>query len=272
MRIDGAEMSYVDEGRGPAVLFSHGTPTSSHEWRHVIRALSPSFRCVAPDHLGFGGSDRPEDADYRPEAHSARFQAFADALGLDDLTLVVHDFGGPIALPLALSAAKRVRALAVLNSWMWSFTGDRELVRVARFLAGPVGRLLYRRANLSLRVLMPYAYGDRAKLTPEIHAHYRARFPDPASRELVLWALARSLTGSASFFDGLWDRRDALSRIPSTVVWGMKDRALAPRLLPRWREALPHARVVEVPDAGHWPQEEQPEVVVSALTDLLTSR
>ena len=65
-RIDG--LSVIDEGSGPPVVFSHGTPTWSYEWRHLIRGLSPTHRCIAVDHLGFGLSDPPNDADYSPEA------------------------------------------------------------------------------------------------------------------------------------------------------------------------------------------------------------
>lgn len=92
-------LSYVDVGDGAPVLLSHSTPTWSFEWRHLVRALAPDHRCVAPDHLGFGLSDRPDGADYSPEAHARRFAAFADRLDLRDVTLVIHDYGGPIALP-----------------------------------------------------------------------------------------------------------------------------------------------------------------------------
>src|SRR6187401_3454251 len=90
----------VDEGSGPPILFVHGTPTNSYEYRHVIAALSKRFRCIAPDHLGFGESSRPRSFAYTPEAHAAVLNEFVERFGLDDFTLVVHDFGGPIGLPL----------------------------------------------------------------------------------------------------------------------------------------------------------------------------
>ena len=152
--------------RGEPILFVHGTPTWSFEYRHLIRALSASHRCIAPDHLGFGLSQRPADFDYRPESHAQVLAQFVDRLGLDRFTLVVHDYGGPIGLPLALDRPDRVRRLVVLNSWMWSIAGDPRMARGARMLGGRLGRLLYRRANLSLRSLMPYAYGDRKQADP----------------------------------------------------------------------------------------------------------
>lgn len=262
-------LSYVDEGAGPTVLLAHGTPTWSFEWRHLIRALAPEYRCVAPDHLGFGLSDRPRGADYSPEAHAARFAAFCEELGLRDVTLVVHDFGGPIALPWALEAPGRIRRLVVLNSWMWSFADDPVMRRRARMAGGAFGRWLYRWMNASLRMLMPSVYGNRRALTKAIHAQYLAPFRERWARGEVLWALARALEGSAAHYDALWQRRGALGGVPTLVLWGMKDDAFRPTMLARWREAAPHARIVELASAGHWPHEEEPEVVAGAIRDFL---
>jgi len=263
------DVSYVDQGAGEPILFVHGTPTWSFEYRHVIRALSASHRCIAPDHLGFGLSQRPVDFDYRPESHAQVLARFVDRLGLDRFTLVVHDYGGPIGLPLALDRPDRVRRLVVLNSWMWSIAGDPRMARGARMLGGRLGRFLYRRANLSLRSLMPYAYGDRKKLTRAIHGQYLAAFPDADSRGRVLWPLARGLLASSAHFDSLWQRRQRLVEIPALILWGLRDRALGPDLLTHWRTALPHARVAQLPDAGHWPHEEQPDAVIQALGTFL---
>ena len=265
------KIHYVDEGDGEPVLFVHGTPTWSFEYRHLIAALRGGHRCIAVDHLGFGLSDRPAAADYTPEAHAARLRAFVDKLGLRRFTLVVHDFGGPIALPLALDDPDRVERLVVLNSWMWSFADDPEMTKRARMVSGALGRFLYRRLNASLRLIVPSAYGDRRKLTKAIHRQYLEAFPDADSRERVLWALARALTGSSAFYEGLWQRRQRLAAIPTLIVWGMKDTAFRPHLLARWRRALPHATVVELAEAGHWPHEEQPEGVIGAVQAFVPS-
>jgi len=264
-------MHYVDEGVGEPILFSHGTPTWSFEWRHLIRALSPEYRTIAPDHLGFGLSERPRNAPYTPEWHADNFIEFVEALDVGPLTLVVHDFGGPIALPLALRRPDLVKRLVVTNSWMWSFAGDRDMESKAKIAGGAIGRALYRWANVSLKVIMPSAYGDRAKLTPEIHRQYLERFPDRWSRGAVLWPLAHALLGSNSFYDSLWFDRARLAGTPALVVWGMLDSAFKPHQLMKWREALPHARFVELPHAGHWPHEEEPAAFESALRSFLTA-
>jgi hypothetical protein len=91
---------------------------------------------------------------------------------------------------------------------MWSFTGEPAMEKNARIAAGPLGRFLYRWANLSLRVILPSAYGDKSKLTPQIHRQYLERFPDRWSRGVVLWTLAKSLIGSSQYYNSLWEQRD----------------------------------------------------------------
>lgn len=264
-------MHYVDEGKGETVFFMHGTPTWSFEWRHQIAGLSAGHRCIAPDLLGFGLSDRPRDFPYTPEAHAGAIAEFAQRVHLGQFNLVVHDYGGPIALPLALHAPERLRRLVVINTWMWSFADDPDMVKKGKIAGSSFGRFMYRHLNFSLRVLAPYAYGDRKKLTPEIHRQYLERFPDAWSRGAVLWPLARAILGSSAYYESLWAQREKLRRIPTLLIWGMRDRAFPPKYLARWRKLLPDARVVELPIAGHWPHEEEPAIVTDELREFLAA-
>jgi haloalkane dehalogenase len=262
------EVHYVDQGSGPPILFVHGTPTNSFEYRHLIAALSTRFRCIAPDHLGFGQSARPRSFGYTPEAHAAVLRELVERLDLNDVTLVVHDFGGPIGLPLALDTS-RIRRLVLMNTWAWPLDDDPKMARGAKFIGGAIGRFLYRYANASLRLIMPSAYGDRRKLTAAIHRQYLDVFRDRDARVLVLHALAKSLLGSRAHFQSLLDRIDRLRTIPVLIVWGMKDSAFQPYQLARWRRLLPEAQVDMLEDAGHWPHEEDPARVVSAIERFL---
>jgi haloalkane dehalogenase len=285
--VPAGRMHYVDEGpdgQGPdgqsqgaprplgeTLLFVHGTPTWSFEWRHLIRAFSDRYRCVAPDHLGFGLSDRPHGSAYTPEAHAGNLEAFVLGLGLRDITLVVHDFGGPIGLPLRLRRPDLVKRVVIVNSWLWSFAGDKAMERSGRLAGSGLGRFLYRYADFSLKILMPYAYGDKKKLTPAIHRQYLDRFPDADSRERVLWALARGLLASGHFYETSWKDRGRLRDIPALLIWGMRDRAFPPPMLERWKRELPQARTAELPGAGHWPHEEDPAGVEKAIRRFLES-
>ena len=265
-------MHYVDEGQGDVLLFVHGTPTWSYEWRHVIAALRSEWRCLAPDLMGFGLSDRPSGFPYTPEAHAGVLREFVEQLRLETFTLIVHDFGGPIALPLAIEHGEGVERLVLLNTWMWSFEGDRDMEGKARIAGGSLGRYLYRWANFSLRVILPQAFADRRKLTPAIHRQYLERFPDHDSRGQVLWSLARAMLGSSRYYESLWQRREKLRGRPALILWGLGDPAFRPSQLERWKMALPEARVVTWEDVGHWPQEEAPDRVTAEIRSFLSGR
>jgi pimeloyl-ACP methyl ester carboxylesterase len=257
-------MSYLDVGSGPTVLLVHGTPSWSFEWRHVIEDLAKDHRVIAPDHLGFGLSDKPWDAPLMPEDHAARLRALVEHLDLRDVTLVVHDFGGPIGLPLALDAETRVSRVVVLNSWMWSHEGDRNVTRVGRFAASALGRFLYLRLNASPRWIVPAALGKRSSLTKAAHRQYVAPF-DRREDRMGPYAMALALCGANASYAALWSKRRALAKLPMTIVWGEKDPAFTKAHLERWIEAFPAARVVRLPEVGHFPAEEAPNAVVDAI-------
>ena len=170
--VEGGRLSYVDEGEGAPIVMVHGTPTWSFLYRHLIRDLSPRYRCVAPDHLGFGLSDRPAGWSYRPEDQARNLARLIETLGLKDLTLAVHDYGGPIGLAYALDHPENVRRLVLFNTWMWSFAGDRSVEWVARILGGRLGRYLYERRGFSVRVMLRYAVADRRRYTRAVERQY----------------------------------------------------------------------------------------------------
>ncbi|MCB9591753.1 MAG: alpha/beta fold hydrolase [Sandaracinaceae bacterium] len=257
-------MHYVDEGEGDPILFVHGTPSWSFEWRHAIAALRGDHRCVAPDHLGFGLSDKPVGGAYRVEDHARRLRAFVEALDLRDVTLVVHDFGGPIGLPLALEGSERIRSVVVINSWMWGHADRPAIRRLSRVVASPLGRLLYLWLNASPRWLVPASFGDRAALTRPIHRHYLGPL-DSRDARVAAWTLGCELAGADAFYASAWAKRAALEALPLTLVWGMRDPAFDRSYLERWEQAFGDAEVVRVEGAGHFPQEEAPEQVTAAV-------
>jgi haloalkane dehalogenase len=262
-------MHYLDQGEGDPIVFVHGTPTHSYEYRHLIAALSPTHRCIAPDHLGFGLSDRPQNFPYTPEAHAATLREFIETLDLPRFTLVAHDFGGPIGLPLALDGPSRVDRVILMNTWAWPLNDDPKMARGAAFIAGAAGRFLYKYANASLRLIMPSAYGDRRRLTSAIHRQYLDVFRDRSARVLVLHTLAKALLDSRAHYQSLVDRIGELRSKPVLIIWGMKDSAFQPYQLDRWQRLLPHAAIVRIEGAGHWPHEEEPERVIEAIRRFL---
>src|SRR5262249_27680549 len=114
----------------------------------------------------------------------------------------------------------------------------------------------------------PSAFGDRSKLTPDIHKQYLLVFQKAEARGAVLHAFARALLGSSQFFRDIGEQLGALRQTPALIVWGTKDTAFREKQLNRWIAALPHAGVVRLP-VGHWPQEEAPAEVSAALQSFL---
>lgn len=261
-------LHYVDEGQGRPILFVHGTPSWSFEWRHAIAQLRGEARTIALDHLGFGLSDQPLTAAYRPEDHARRLLDFVRALDLTDITLVVHDFGGPIGLPIVFQEPQRVRALVVVNSWAWAHGDDPRIAKLARVVASPLGRFLYLWLNASPRWLVPQSMVQRARFTRDIHAHYLGPFRERAAR-IAPWVLGCELAGSDAFYASLWEQRAKLSELPSSLVWGERDPAFGLRYLERWQSALPKAHVQRLPDVGHFPQEEAPQQLLAAVREML---
>ena len=257
-------LHYVDEGAGSPVLFVHGTPTWSFLYRHLVTRLAPRHRVVAVDHLGFGLSDKPAAAPYEPRDHARRLVALLDSLDLSGVTLVVHDFGGPIGLSAALARPERIDRLVLFNSWMWPVDDDPAIARGARVAGSRLGRLLYRHLNFPVKVLMPRVMGERGVLTPEIHRHYAAPLATPDER-MGAWACARALLGAGAWYEELWSQRSRLHGRPMLLLWGMRDPTFGPSYLERWRREFPDAQVHAVATSGHF----VPEEVAAEVAPLL---
>lgn len=253
LRVDAGRMAYTDIGTGPPLLFLHGNPTWAYLYRHAIAGLCRSVRCIAPDYLGFGRSDKPAGACYRPQAQAARIEALIQHLGLRNLTLVVHDWGGPIGLSYALRHPERVSRLVILNTWMWPHDRDPWIGAFSRIVGGPVGRRLIRRHNAFARCGIPL--GTIRPLSREEVDAYTDLLDTP-DRRMPSWIFPRALLRETAWLRALWGRRHLLRALDALIVWGMRDPAFgANRYLQRWTSLLPHATVHRTP-AGHYVPED----------------
>lgn len=264
--INGHSLHYLDEGNGEPILFVHGTPSWSFDFRNVIQRLKPDFRCLAIDHMGFGLSDKPEQYDYATQQHGATLEKFILDKQLSNLTLVLHDFGGPIGMQVAMQYPHLIHRIVILNSWLWSSESDPEFIKLRRILKSPIMPWLYS-LNFSARFILPGSYGDH-KLSKRLLRHYTKPFSNRSERYGTIGFL-KSLINDQDWFESLWSRRAILASKPMLLIWGMKDPVIKPVNLQKFRSGFPQAEVVRVETAGHFPQEEQPEVVAEALRNFM---
>ncbi|MGA0559290.1 alpha/beta fold hydrolase [Larkinella sp. VNQ87] len=266
--LNGQRLHYIDEGAGETLLFVHGTPSWSFDFRNVIKPLSSQFRCVALDHIGFGLSAKPRQYDYSTQRHAQTLREFIESLHLQDITLIMHDFGGPIGFSYALQQPAQIRRIVVLNSWLWSSELEPGFQKMRKVLRNPLLPFLYRYLNISPRFIVPASFGDKSKLTPAIHRHYTRPFARPADRNGLL-AFARSLLHDQPWFESLWEQRHRLTNKPMVLVWGLKDPLVTPEYLRRFQAGFPQSQTLTLPQSGHFPQEEESEAVVGAIFRLM---
>jgi haloalkane dehalogenase len=266
--VDGLRLAHLDEGEGAPVIFLHGEPTWSFLWRKVIPPVRDAgFRCLAPDLAGFGRSDKPTDmAFYSYDRHVALAGTLLDDLDLRGATVVVHDWGGPIGLRLAVEHAERIERLVILDTGL--FNGHQRMTDawlafrdfVARTEDLPVGMLV--------RGACKSDPGD------EVIAAYDAPYPDAASKAgarafPLLIPNAPDAPGAAAgqrVIDAL-----AGDRRPTLMLWGDSDPVLPLSVAESFAESIarPAPRVIE--NASHFLQEDQGPLIGGLIADWLSA-
>jgi len=264
MEVGGHKIHYVDEGTGTPILMVHGTPEWSFGYRYVIKGMKENFRCIAPDLLGMGLSDKPENADYSCKAHAARLEEFIRKLGIKNFNIIANDFGGSIAMSYALKYPDEVSHICLFNTWMWSVSNDKHYASPAKMMRTFLGKMLYKKFNFPVNVIMPQAFADRSKLNGNIHKHYKLALPTSKERNAT-YAFALELLDAGEWWNSLWMQISKVRTKPFLFFWGTKDKFIPLYELAKWQNELPSARVVKFDDAGHFVQEEEPEKMVMEL-------
>lgn len=254
-QLQAGNMHYIDEGQGDIILFVHGTPTWSFLYRDFIKDLSKNYRCIAIDHLGFGLSENPSSYLGTPEGHSQNLGEFIDKLGLQDITLVVHDFGGPIGIGAGIKRANNIKQVVLLNSWLWETKHNKDAQKIDKLINGWLGRTLYLSFNFSPKVLLKQGFSDKKNLTKEVHQHYIKPFPDKKSR-MPLLNIAKALVGSSRWYQQQWEQLDQLTDKKWLILWGTEDQFITTDYLDKWEKRLPQATVRKL-HCGHFVQEER---------------
>jgi haloalkane dehalogenase len=261
------KIHYIDEGEGDPVLFLHGNPTWSFLYRGVVIRLRKRFRCIALDLPGFGLSSHPRDYRYTPEEHAQTVQSFVNDLDLKNLTIMGHDWGGPIGLRVAVDEVERLRGLVMANTWYWPTTALHLKAFSWLLSTGYVQGLVHRK-NLLVERMIPL--GVKHALAPEVLQHYRGPFTTLDSRAGVA-EFARQITLSANWLGQLEvEVRRTLRHVPLLMTWGMEDLAFTPAFMDIFLRDFENASTLRL-DAKHYVQEDEPGEVARAIEEFLSA-
>lgn len=266
--IDGHHIHYVDEGSGPTLLFLHGNPTWSFDYSQVISSLRQEFRCVAVDYPGFGLSQAAPGYRYLPTEHAQVVGAFVDALVLNEVTLVGHDWGGPIGLATVQQRPEVFNRLVLTNTWAWPVT-DPLVQTMSHVMGSPMGRIAIKQLNLFVNLMIPIGH-RLTKPTAEHMAHYKQALGSPARREASA-VFPREITASRTFLADIEAGLPGIATLPTLIIWGDADFAFGTNELRQWEQTFTNHLTVIIKGAGHYVPSDAPEQFEAAIRDWHTS-
>jgi haloalkane dehalogenase len=283
VEVNGSQMAYVDEGNGPVVLFLHGNPTSSYLWRNIIPfvldsipAVTSEYRVIAPDLIGMGDSDKP-DIDYTFADHATYLDGFIEALGLKDVTLVIHDWGSVLGMRYARLNESNVKAVAFMEAGIPPALPAPSLEAMGEpsaqlfgMLRSPAGEEAVLQGNFFVEEVL----GRLAVATPlsqEVLDNYRAPFPTPESRKPTLvWPRQVPIAGEPAntaeviTANGEWLYSTDMPKLMFHVAPG----ALMPPPVVEYVKAnASNLEDVFLGPGVHFVQEDHPEAIGRALRD-----
>jgi cis-3-alkyl-4-acyloxetan-2-one decarboxylase len=272
--ISGFDMHFVDEGSGEPVVMLHGDPTWGYLYRQFIPALSWRRRCIVPDHMGMGKSGVPlQPSPYRLQHHIANLEALLLHLDLQNITLVVHDWGGPVGLGFAVRHPQRIKRLVLLNTWAFAPWPGGPFPRLLEIIRSERGENFVLKKNGYLEPAILGTTHHTENLTPMVMEAYKAPYPTPETRTALLcWSRDIPVQETdASYADMKLIERGLpqFGKTPTLIIWGMKDPVLPASVLRLWQEIYPQATTLEIEDASHFLQEDAPERIVQYLEAFL---
>jgi haloalkane dehalogenase len=264
---DGLRMHYVENGRGNPVLLLHGEPTWSFLYRKMIPPLSAVARVVAPDYFGFGRSDKPTRIeDYSYDVHYRSIELLADELDLRETTVVVHDWGGPIGLRLAVEHPERIERLVILDTGL--FTGRQRMTDAWMRFHDFVVRTEDLPIGLLVRGACKNDPGDA------VIAAYEAPFPDAASKAGAR-AFPQLIPQSPDAPGAAAGQRvqEALreDKRPTLMLWADSDFILPLSVAERFAAAIGCPPPRPIPDASHFLQEDQGPLIGALIAEWLAA-
>lgn len=279
VEVIGSRMAYVDEGSGPVVLFIHGNPTSSYLWRNVIPFVSDDHRAIALDLIGMGASDKP-DIEYTFQDHYAHVDAFIEALGLEDIVLVLHDWGGGLGTYYATNHPDNVRAIVLMEAATppalpvpsWDMVADPATRQTFQAFRDPeTGPQIILEQNGFVEQLLPSAI--LRHLTEAEMEAYRQPFPTPESRRPVLaWPNEIPIEGEPARNVSVMEEIAGwlqTSEQPKLYLYASPGFIISPEVAAFIPQVMRNVQTRFVGEGLHYLQEDHPEVIGRNISDWL---
>lgn len=268
INVNDVKLHYYEEGEGAAILMLHGFPTSGYLWRNVMPELSKDYRVIALDLPGFGQSDKSHNLSYSFNFYDKIIDGFLNELGISNVTLALHDLGGPLGLLWAVRHQEKLEKLVLLNTLVYSdFSWGVKL-----FMLGV--RLPFVRTWLSsakgIAWAMRFGVEQKEKLTPEVIQNYQVPFKSSSDQKALLKTVSNL---SLKAYDEIEEIFPKL-KIPIRVIYGVNDRIL-PKVadtMERVKSDFPSAEVTALPNCGHFLQEDEPEKIGQLILDFMQEK
>jgi pimeloyl-ACP methyl ester carboxylesterase len=263
----GARVHYVDEGKGPTLLFLHGNPAWSFQWRELVVGLRGRFRCVALDYPGFGLSSAPPPYGFTAREQSRVVEEFVEQLGLRDITLVMQDWGGPIGLGLAGRRPELIRQIVLGNTWAWPTSTSEPRGKFSVIVGGPVGEFV--QMNFNGFASFGLRHGVVRELPEDVVAMYLRPFL-PLDRRGIAAFYPGQITAASAY---MAEVEAGLARVRdrrALIFWGMRDVGFPRADLERFESAFPSHKTVEL-DADHFFFEDARDQMVTDIEAFASS-
>lgn len=270
VEIHGSKMHYIDEGAGDPILFLHGNPTSSYLWRNIIPYLVPHGRCIAPDLIGMGKSDKP-DIDYRFFDHSKYLEGFIEKLDLSNITVVLHDWGSGLGFHYAMRNESNIKGIAFMESLLsplkWEDFPRDEKMGFKLFRTSGIGWFMISVMNMFLTKLMPKMI--IRKLSTEERDYYKAPFKTIKSRKPVRqWPCEIPIDGQPSDVYELminYSQKLQESELPKILFSASPGMIINSKAVDWCKKNLKHLEVVDIGEGLHYIQEDNPHLIGEEL-------
>lgn len=270
VEVHGSKMHYIDEGSGDPILFLHGNPTSSYLWRNIIPYLIPHGRCIAPDLIGMGKSDKP-DLEYRFSDHSKYVEGFIEKLGLTNVTVVLHDWGSGLGFHYAMRHENNIKGIAFMEALVkpmkWKEMPSSERMGFKLFRTPGIGWLMLSVMNMFLTQLVPRMIVR--KLSKEEMDYYLAPFSTIQSRKAIRqWPLEVPLDNQPSDVHKMmsdYSQKLQESHLPKILFFASPGAIINSNVVAWCKQNLKNLKTVDIGKGLHYVQEDNPHLIGEEL-------